>query len=210
VTTFGGNYFGAWDLGPGKIDLLGWGSFQRGDWGALDHRAWSFDLEAGYQLPEFPWKPWLRAGWGRASGDDDPRDGTHGTFFPHIAARLYSRTPFYTNPMNNEDLFVQLLLRPMKALEVRLDAHRLRLSEREDFWYTGAYAFRNDSFGFTGRPANGHKNLSNLVDVSFDYKFTPHTRVTFYAGHGFGGDVPRAIYAGNKVSFFYWELFHTF
>ena len=210
VTTFGANYFGAWDAGAGKADLLAWGALQRGQWGALDQKAWSAALEAGYQLPKVTWQPWLRFGWSRATGDNDPGDGTHGTFFPHFAARPYSRFPFYANPMNTEDLFVQLLLRPTPLIDVRIDFHRIALTERQDLWYAGGYAFRDDAFGYTGRPGNGHKRLSSLLDASLDYKLGPRTRMVIYGGLAFGGDVTGSIYASNTATFCYFEIVHSF
>ncbi len=210
VTTVGANFIGAWDVGIGKADVAAWGCIQRGEWGALDQRAWAATVEAGWQFPHLPWRPWLRFGWSHATGDADPADGVHGTFFPHFPARLYARFPVYSNPMNNQDLFVQLLLRPAKQLEVRIDAHRIDLSETADAWYSGGYAFRDSAFGYTARPSNGHTHLSNLLDISLDYKPTPQTRLTFYAGYAFGGDVTRAIYAKNSAAFVYWEFAHTF
>jgi len=38
--------------------------------------------EAGWQAPaKTLWKPWFRAGVAYGSGDNDPKDGKHGTFF---------------------------------------------------------------------------------------------------------------------------------
>ena len=45
------------------------------------HRAFSVAVEAGHEWSAAPWRPWLRAGFLRASGDDDPADDRHGTFF---------------------------------------------------------------------------------------------------------------------------------
>jgi len=36
----------------------------------------------GHRLSRVPWQPRVRAGAAWASGDGDPTDGTHGTFFP--------------------------------------------------------------------------------------------------------------------------------
>src|SRR5439155_1077218 len=52
--TTGGHGLTVLDLGPGRLDLLGWVAVQAGDWGADDHVAWAYAVETGYQLPARP------------------------------------------------------------------------------------------------------------------------------------------------------------
>lgn len=74
-------------------------------------------------------------GYGRGSGDDDPNDQDHDTFFQIVpTARLYALTTFYSL-MNTEDAFVQLILRPTAGVVWRTDFHNLRLTETRDLWY---------------------------------------------------------------------------
>ena len=54
-----------------------------------------------------------------------------------------------------EDTFAQLLLKPHPRVQVRIDAHRLRLSELKDLWYAGGSATNDDVFGFSGTPWAG-------------------------------------------------------
>src|SRR5690606_5479606 len=85
VTTLGGHYLRVLPTGAGAVDVLLWGVYQAGEWGAQDHRAWAASAEAGIQPPVLPsLRPWLRAGHYRGSGDDDPADGRHGTFFQNL------------------------------------------------------------------------------------------------------------------------------
>src|SRR5262249_54732810 len=60
IATAGGNYVNVFDLGRGKADVLFWATLQTGAWGTLAHRANAFAAEAGYQLSDVPFKPWLR------------------------------------------------------------------------------------------------------------------------------------------------------
>lgn len=210
VTTVGGHYLRKGWAGGGEWDLLLWGGLQRGDWESLDHRAWAGSVEAGYQFPGGSWKPWLRLGRSRASGDDDPGDGIHRTFFPHFTARLYARFPFFTDLMNNQDTFAQAILRPSPRLDIRLDFHRLRLSEGADLWYSGAGAFDNSAFGYGGRPGGGSRNLADLLDISVGWRLSPGASATLYLAHAWGGEVIRSIYAGNRARFFYGEITRTF
>ena len=193
----------------GPIDLLAWGALQVGEWGSLDHRAWAWDLEVGWQPSALPWKPWVRIGYSRSSGDDDPADGDHGTFFQILpTARIYSFSTFY-NLMNNEDGFIQLILRPRLGLSWRTDVHNLRLSESRDLWYQGSGATledRNVGFGFPGRPAFGHRDLFQMVETSLSYDVSQWLTLSVYYGHVFGGSVVRALFAGDQADFGYLEV----
>jgi hypothetical protein len=195
----------------GPFDFLVWGVLQSGDWGSLDHFAWAWDLEAGWQPGTFPWKPWLRLGYARSSGDDDPNDGDHGTFFQILpTSRQYSFSTFY-NLMNNEDGFVELILRPIAGFSTRTGFHNLRVSEPRDLWYQGSGATlenqdRPEGFGFPGRPANGHRDLFRVVETSVGYDWNAHLNTNLYYGHVFGGDVVRGIFDGDDADYGYFEL----
>lgn len=194
--------------GSAQWDGTVWGVYQGGSWGRLDHRAWAMAAEAGLQIPGTRWAPWLRAGYNRSSGDDDPGDGTHATFFQALTTvRSTAQFPFF-NLMNNEDLFAQLLLRPAAGrVTLRADVHRLRLAEANDLWYGGSGAFqRRGSFGFGGRPSGGHRDLATLADLSVDCTVRPWWNVYAYVGHAFGGRVVRASYAADAATFAYLEM----
>ena len=153
----------------------------------------------------------MRAGYFRSTGDGNPNDGTHNTFFQALPTpRIYARFPFY-NLMNNEDAFAQLRLKPHAKLALRADVHQLRLSNANDQWYLGGGAFQPQTFGYTGRPSNGRKTLGALVDLSADYTLTPTTTLTFYVGGVRGGGVAKSIYPqGSNARFIYLELAKRF
>jgi hypothetical protein len=195
----------------GPFDFLLWGVLQGGNWGSLDHFAWAWDMEAGWQPAVLPWKPWIRIGYGRSSGDDDPNDGDHGTFFQILPTpRLYSFSTFY-NLMNSEDGFVELILRPLPGLSARTAFHNLRVTESSDLWYQGAGATledrnRPEGFGFPGRPANGNRNLFQVVETSIGYDWNSHVNTNIYYGHLFGGSVVEGIFNGDDADFGYLEF----
>src|SRR5439155_971106 len=154
------------DAGPGRIDLLGWAAVQAGEWGVDDHLAWAWALETGYQLPALAAAPWLRVGYDWSSGDGNPTDGHHRTFFQILpTARTYAQLPFY-NLMNSGDAFAQILLTPHRNLSLRSDYHWLTVSDGRDFWYSGGGATSNHVFGYAGSPAGGQHDLAQVVDLS--------------------------------------------
>lgn len=194
--------------GAGEADLLGWVAIQEGDWYELDHRAFALALEGGCQWTQAPWQPHLRAGWLYGSGDSDPGDGKHSTFFQVLpTARKFAQLPFY-NLMNNSDLFVQGFVKPRKTVVLRADWHWLSLAERNDRWYSGAGATqeRGQLFGFTGRASQGKRDLGHLVDLSVAYMPNPTLTAYAYYGHVFGAGVINAIYTGRNADFLYLEL----
>jgi hypothetical protein len=196
--TFGGHYLQALDTGAGTIDLMTWGALQTGSWGNLGDRAGVFAGEAGVQ-PRLlkAVRPWLRAGYLYGSGDGNPADKTHGTFFQILPTpRPYARFPFF-NFMNNEDAFAELELRPGKVVTVRSDIHALRLTSSQDLWYSGGGAFQPWTFGYTGRPSGGARSLATLYDTSVDYQLGRHASVGVYYGYAEGKSVIRHIYPGN-------------
>jgi len=208
VGTYGGHVLQIVPTAAGPIDLLFWGVLQNGSWGTLTQRAGAFAAEAGWQPAVLPTiKPWIRAGYDVGSGDDNPTDGTHGTFFQVLPTpRIYARTPFY-NMMNSKDAFAELVLRPKRAT-IRSDIHAVRLADSSDLWYVGGGAFQAATFGYTGRPSNGQSTLGTLYDISADVTLTPHVGVGGYFGYASGGLVTQAIYLGssNDVHMGFFEL----
>ena len=204
--TLGANAVKVLDTGGGKVDLLAWGALQGGDWGTLDHSANAFALEAGYQPKGVKLKPWIRAGYYRATGDGDPLDGDHTTFHtPLPTPRLYARYPFY-NLMNNTSLYAQLLLRPNPNLLIRSEFQNLELSNRNDLLYSGGGPFNDIGFGIGGVPSRGEKRIGNLIDTSVDYKFNAQSSVGLYAGFVFDSKV----YADSTSRFAFLEFTQKF
>jgi len=204
----GGHYIQVLPTAAGPFEALAWGVVQQGQWGELDHNGWAWDFEAGWQPAGVAWKPWLRIGYGRTSGDNDPNDGDHQTFFQILpTGRIYSYSTYY-NLSNNQDGFAEVLLRPISGLMSRTAFHDIRLSEANDLWYQGSGATvsnRDAGFGYSGRPASGHHDLMRVIETSLSYDWNAWLTIGTYYGHLFGGDVVSAIFKGNDADFGYVE-----
>jgi len=200
VHTIGMHLVGTAEIESGVFDALFWGAYQTGDWGAVDHDAWAADVEMGFQFTQIPWKPWIRAGYFISSGDSNSTDSEHETFYQLApTARKYCLFPFY-NMMNNEDLFLQAILKPKKEMVIRADLHSLRLHEVGFLWYLGAGPTQNAGaiFGYIGRPSNGDNDLATVFEVMTVYNFSRFLVGTMYWGHAFGKDVIENIYADDE------------
>jgi hypothetical protein len=208
ISTFGTMLIGAYPVAPGRqADVLVWAAAQTGDWYGQDHRAFAVTAEAGFQWTGAPWKPWLRGGLTHASGDDNPLDNTHGTFFQILpTVRKYSLTATYA-VMNLNDAFVQLLAAPRPAVSLRVDLHQLTLADRADRWYFGSGATQSSgtNFGYGTRPSLGHAGLGTVLEGSADYRVNSHWSVNGYLGVIRGGDVVTALFAGRMLVFGYLE-----
>ena len=204
VMTVGGHYLAAF----GKADVLVWAALQGGDWGLLEHHAGALALETGYHFSG-PKSAVISGGVFRSSGDDDPNDDEHGTFFQVLPTpRIYARFPFY-NAMNSTDTFVQFSFKPAPKFGVTSELHALRMSEERDLWYSGGGAFEDNSFGFAGR-SSGRDDLARVIDVSVDYAWNPKTSFTAYLGLVKGGEAVDAIFDDDGAGFFYFEVTRRF
>jgi hypothetical protein len=170
IDTFGGHTLHVIESGAGAFDFLGWGAFQTGHWGYQTQRAGAFDIEGGWQPRIAPVKPWIRAGYTYGSGDSNPNDNRHETFFQILPTpRPYAKFPFF-NLMNTEDRYGILILRPHPKVTFTSEFHALRLSNANDFWYSGGGAYQPWTFGYTGRSTSGRRSLGNLYDLGVDYR----------------------------------------
>jgi len=204
IGTYGGHYLHKWDTSSlGTFNILLWGVAQNGRWGRQAHRASAYDVEAGYQpklLPKL--KPWLSLGSSRGSGDDNPSDNRHGSFFQLLPTpRPFARTPLY-DMVNNQDLFATLALRPHKLFTLRAEAHSLRLASPRDLWYSGGGAFQPSTFGYAGRNTVGARSLANQWDLSADWNPNPHLNLNAYAGYLDGKAAIQTIYPKGATAVF--------
>jgi hypothetical protein len=212
IFTFGGHHLSALATKAGTLDFAAWGAGQTGWWGRLSHRAYAVDLEAGMQpriLPKL--KPWLRAGYTASSGDGNPNDQTHGTFFQILPTpRPFARFPFF-NMENLHDLMGALILQPHRDITISSEFHALALANANDLWYIGGGAFQPWTFGYTGRPAGGAKSLGNLYDTQVEYRMRPNITATAYFGYAQGHAVIASIYPkGKDGALGYLELNYRF
>ncbi len=211
--TIGGNVVHAVPAGPGTLDAMAYGMAQVGQWQSQDQSAYAWGTELGYQLASVWSKPWLRIGFNLGSGDKDPTDDTHGTFFQMLpTAWLYAQLPFY-NMMNSEDAFAQLIVQPHPRVTLRWDIlHWLRTTSSLDLAYFGGGATKNSFFGYgsTGRPRGGSSSLALLTHLLITVR--PIDAVTFnlFYAHAWGQSVIEANYARKPANYGFVEMIVSF
>jgi hypothetical protein len=197
LQTAGGHIAALRTVGSIRLDGVAWGAWQRGDWGSLQHRAWSMLVEGGVQWPRAPLTPWLRAGSYRGSGDDSAVDREHKTFFQILPTpRPFARFPFY-NGMNTDELFGYVTIVPSRTVTARSGINWLRLHSEQDLWYLGGGAFDARAFGFTGRPPAGGRSLGRLADVSVEWRPASWLAMEAFLARNWGNDVAARIYGST-------------
>jgi hypothetical protein len=208
IGTYGGHYLQTVQSSLGTVDVLFWGALQSGSWGRLAQRSGALAAEAGWQPPVWPAiRPWLRGGLDYGSGDGNPNDGVHGTFFQILPTpRVYARFPFF-NMTNNRDTFGELVLRPAKALTIRSDVHSLGSPIAMTCGIPAAACSSPGPWAIpvdrpTDSPASPH-----CFDGSVDYNVNRHASIGIYYGHAAGKLVVQSIYPnGKNANFGHLEL----
>jgi hypothetical protein len=207
IGTYGADYVQVFHTPEyGRFDFLVWGAWQNGSWGALAQRAGAFAGEFGWQPPIRIANPWFSMGYSFGSGDSNPADNIHGTFFQLLPTpRLYARFPFY-NMENNEDFYATAEFHLPRSVLLRSEGHALRLANAQDLWYSGGGAFQSATFGYTGRTSGGSRSLANVWDASLDFPLRYGFSTTLYYGYAWGKSVIASIYpAGTGAQFGYVE-----
>jgi hypothetical protein len=212
INTFGGHSLHAFETSAGTVDFVAWGAAQTGRWGVQRHRAGSFDLEGGFQPEALKrLKPWIRGGVNWSSGDGNPNDNRHNTFFQLLPTpRPYAKFPFF-NMMNTTDRYAILILRPHAKITVTSEFHALRLTDANDLWYSGGGIFQPWTFGYSGRATSGRRSLGNLYDTGVDYRANRGLTLSAYFGYTQGLAAMEQVYpAGKDGRFGFLELLHRF
>lgn len=96
--------------------------------------------------------------------------------------------------MNIDDAMAEVILNPVRGLELQSDLDGLWLDSQEDLWYTGGGAYDNAYFGYMGRPSGGRSYLGTLADCQVTWKINTHVTSQVYYWHVFGGDVIGSVY----------------
>ena len=201
LSTVGASAAGAYPRGGGTVDVSLWGAVQGGRWYEQSHRAAAGSAAIGYRRTSAAWRPRARAGIVWASGDPDPLDDRHGTFFPMLPSgdRLSGLNAYAL--MNVRDAWVAVDLVPSSRLHVAGGLHRVRLGQGADRWYhgSGATARVGNYFGFQGRAGGGATSLGTVMEARVEWRPWGRVALRGYVGRMAGGDVPASLFAGPRL-----------
>lgn len=202
VLTGGASIAGAYPSSAGTTDVTLWAAAQRGHWYEQAHRGRAATAAVGHRATRVAGRPWLRAGVAWASGDRDGSDDRHDTFFPMLPSgdRLSTLNAYAL--MNVRDRWTTLELAPHRALDLRAGLHGVRLASAADRWYQGSGATirAGNYFGFQGRNGRGAADLGTVVDGQVTWRPWRWWTLRALAGRIAGGDLPRQLFAGRRLT----------
>lgn len=196
-------------MGNADTDLLLWGSYQTGDWGAVDQQAWAFLVDLGRRFEGAPGKPELHLAWEQSSGDAHPSAGDHETFFNVLPTnhKFYGSMD-YLAFQNLRDLYLESLFGIGPKVKVRAMLHDFALTEQGDAWYSGSGAFEEETFGYTPRTAAYRsKDLARELDVEVTWPLQSGFELGIGGGHWWGGEAAETFFpTGEDGSWLYLQL----
>jgi len=151
--------------------------------------------------------PLVEFGASLSTGDGNPNDAYHRTFFQILPSPNQNALPPIFNLMNSRILFAQLRLQPSRKVDLQLETHWVWLSRKADLWYSGAGAFNNSHFGFFGL-RGGERQVLNMVGLTLNYRADPSTAWSLYLVRIWGKGVVRTNFAGNSATYAYLQATH--
>ncbi len=189
----------------GAWDYRGTLAVQVGSYGEDDIEALGANARVGYTF-DSPWKPRAGIEFNYASGDDDPDDGTNGTFDGVFGAV----PPFYgrmnlVSWSNLEDYQLSFSVKPAKTVTVALDHHILRLASAEDNWYWCNNTVRRAPTEDSG------DELGQETDLTVKYAITENLELFAGYAHFFAGTfVERTPGNGDDADWAFVQLTYSF
>jgi len=211
-----GTFFAPTDADPmlfgarwqGKQDCYLWdfeGGYQFGEWGTLDQTAGYFTAGLGREWAKNKYKPKVYLYYDYASGDQDPTDDKHQTFFQYFPlVHKYFGFCDLVARQNIHDLNFPLTLQTSKQTQFLIWHHIFWLDSARDALYNAAGApIRFDPTGSSGT------YVGQETDVTWLYNYNPRMDVLFGYSHFWPGTfvnntTPPGV--GTEVDFFYTQF----
>jgi hypothetical protein len=201
VRTFGASAVSVSPTTWGRAEVVAWAAVQTGRWFEQRHRAWASTATVGHRFEAATWRPRVRAGMAYGSGDGQPFDTTHGTFFPLLPSgdRVSALNAYAL--MNVRDTWASADASPTAAIDLQVGARRLHLAQVLDRWYqgSGATARSGAYFGYQGRRSSGSRDLGAIVEGSVVWRPRRWWTLRGYLGRMSGGDVVVGLFRSNRL-----------
>lgn len=156
--------------------------------------AWTVASNTGYTFEQAAWKPRPGLKLNIASGDNDPRDGSLGTFNPLFPRNNYFSDANLLAPYNFFDVHPTLAVRPTASLTITAG-------------WDAYFRFSTDDavFSPTGivipATASDDRFVGSTLTLVVDWEINPHITLTASYAHFFKGDVVKDA-GGEDVDYF--------
>ncbi len=165
--------------------------------------AYAYVAKVGYRFDNIPMTPNFVIGRVFASGDSNPHDKTIGTYtriFGSTTGEHYGRINIisWSNLVDNQ---VDLSLRPVEKVNVKIAYHNFSLDKAEDSW---------EYYQYTNKPGNHYTHLGNEIDFELKYHFLKNLQFHFIYAYFKAGDFVKHNVENNNASTFFMECTYKF
>ncbi|MEY4917955.1 MAG: hypothetical protein RL616_1868 [Verrucomicrobiota bacterium] len=187
----------------GNFDYTIEGAYQFGDYAAtatgrlLRQDAFMFVAQGGYTFADLWATPRLGLEYSYGSGDNNSKDGVHGTFenlFP-TNHKFYGYMDF-ASLQNLQDVRTLLTFKPTTRSSIAIEGHGLWLANKNDNFYNVGGGARTTG-GYGVNPNYGNF-LGTEVDVIGGYAVTRNMQVEAGYGHFFTANYIQQTLAGKN------------
>ncbi len=196
IYTLGSRFWGKTADFDYEAELAG----QWGHWAGDTVQAWSWTVDGGYTLSDLECKPRFGVGFDWASGDDNPRDSSVGTFdqlfpFSHYylgALDLVARQNIMALNLNLSAWAVP------KKVKTKITYYAFWLNEDKDALYNApGAAVRRDGTGKSG------KEIGQELDLTVAWKLDAHASVLFGYSHFWDSNFIQSTGPSENADLFY-------
>ncbi len=151
-------------------------AFQTGNWGPDNHRASAYHIDVKYS-PFSKLNYVMTLEYNRASGDENPHDGKHGTFnnlFPTNHGKYgYMDLACW---QNIKEIAIKNEFDIHKNLRTKLNYHIFKLENSNDSWYRSNKSVFDSRRDLTGISGN---DIGREIDVVFTKKIKKNLEAEF-------------------------------
>ena len=204
--TVGGRFWGKQPVGEHTWD---YDAEAAGQWGTRAGdvvQAWMVSGETGFSPAGCPWKPRIGIGLDYASGDTNPRDGSHQTFNQLVP--LGHAYFGYLDQVGRQNLWAQnvnVTVKPHKAVTSRAAWHTFWLEKEKDALYNaGGIPVRRDATGDSGG------QIGNELDLTIKWQLDRHAALLFGYSHLWAGTFIHKTGTGEDPDLFYVQYTYKF
>jgi len=188
--SLGARIFGAVDDWDWNFEGVG----QFGSFGGQDISAWTIASDTGYTMANLPWQPRLGLKANIASGDQNPGDGTLGTFNPLFPKLGYFSEAALVAPSNFFDVQPSLTVAPLDNLTISLGWDVLWRETTGDAIYIEPFT------PVAGTAGQGGRFIGDQISLDVDWQVDRHIEVQASFVHFIVGDAFRDA-GGRNVDF---------
>lgn len=176
---------------------------QFGDWGDDNIDAYGYHILLG-KMFYLPLSPRVSLEFSYASGDDNPKDGEHGTFDGAFGARdkMYGRMNLF-HWKNIKDYQANLELYPKKGVYIKAEFHQFYLAEKKDAWYLNPKLYRD-------RTGSSGSHIGSEFDIVARYRKKSIGEIQLGYGHFSPGAFCKRIASKGEANWFFLQWRRSF